>query len=271
MLLDVRLFWVAFWLYFAGFLSYLMWLIFNKKVISTIALSAMILGFIPHTIAIIARWIEAGHGPFYNMYGYMSIMAWTSVLIFMLLMYFTKRTLIGVFLSPVSFLLIACASILPKDLSYQLVPALQSTWFYIHVIMSIFGEGAFAVAFGVSIMFLIGSHMQKKNKLSDKFPNLESLDEINYKAISVGYPLFTVGALIAGSIWAARAWGAYWSWDSKEVGALIIWFFYTIYLHARYVKGWQGNKAAWMSIIGFIVTLLSFFGNQFLGGLHAYV
>ena len=152
-MIDVKLFWVAFWLYFTGFLSYIIWLGFGKEVISKIALWAMILGFIPHTLAIIMRWIEAGHGPFYNMYGYMSVMSWTSVLIFIILIFTTKKPFIGVFLSPVSFLLIAAASLLPKDLSYQLVPALQSTWFYIHVIMAIFGEGAFAVAFGVSIMF----------------------------------------------------------------------------------------------------------------------
>jgi len=269
-MLDIKFFWIAFWLYFAGFVLYIFWLGFDQRIISKSAFFMMILGFIPHTVAIILRWIKAGHGPFYNMYGYMTIMAWTSVLLFIVLILITKKSLIGVFLSPVSFLLIACASVLPKDLSYQLVPALQSTWFYIHVIMSIFGEGAFAVAFGVSIMLLIGSN-KKDKKLSDKFPSLELLDEINYRAISVGYPLFTVGALIAGSIWAAKAWGAYWSWDSKEVGALVIWLFYTVYLHSRYVKGWKGTKAALMSIIGFIVTLLSFFGNMFLGGLHAYV
>ena len=137
--------------------------------------------------------------------------------------------------------------------------------------MAIFGEGAFAVAFGVSIMFLIAEFLKKRNKLPDKFPSMELLDDINYKSISIGYPLFTVGALIAGAIWAANAWGAYWSWDSKEVGALIVWIFYTVYLHARFVKGWQGSKAAWMSIIGFVVAILSFFGNIFLSGLHAYV
>ena len=88
--------------------------------------------------------------------------------------------------------------------------------------------------------------------------------------MSIGYPLFTLGALFAGSIWAYKAWGTFWGWDPKEVGALIIWLFYTSYLHARFQRGWKGNRAAVLSIVGFVIIMLSFFGNILLGGQHAY-
>jgi len=102
-------------------------------------------------------------------------------------------------------------------------------------------------------------------------PSLDLLDEISYKAVSLGYPLYTVGALFAGAIWAEQAWGSFWSWDPKEVGALIVWLFYSGYLHARYQRGWKGARAAMLVVAGFLMVLLSFFGNYFFGGLHTYI
>ena len=153
------------------------------------------------------------------------------------------------------------------------MPALQDIWLYIHVSLAAIGEGAFAVAFGVSIMYLVGEKMNAKTRskgLGSRLPSLDTLDDINYKSISIGFPLFTVGALFAGAIWANKAWGTFWGWDPKEVGSLVIWIFYVLYLHARYQRGWKGRRAAVMSIIGFLIVLLSFFGNLFLGGDHAY-
>jgi len=96
------------------------------------------------------------------------------------------------------------------------------------------------------------------------------LDEINYRAVTLGYPLYTLGALFAGAIWAEQAWGAFWSWDPKEVGALIIWLFYSAFLHARYQRVWTGTRTAVLSLTGFAMMMLSFFGNYFFGGLHSY-
>ena len=105
------------------------------------------------------------------------------------------------------------------------------------------------------------------NKISDK---LDLLDEINYRAVSLGYPLYMVGALFAGAIWAEQAWGTFWSWDPKEVGSLLVWFFYSAVLHARYNRDWQGSRLAILSIIGTSMIFVTFYGNYFFGGLHAY-
>jgi len=272
-MIDVTFFWISFWLYLAGFLLYIGYYGFNYSKLSTIAFWSFTVGFISHTVAIFLRWRITGHDPWSNMYEYLSVMTWVSVLAMMIIIKKYNRPVLGICLAPISFLLMAICSLLPKDVNNQLVPALQSVWLTIHVSLSILGEGAFAIAFGVSIMYLVRGKIEKSGKNnpdSIRLPSLEFLEEINYKAISIGYPLFTVGALIAGAIWASKAWGAYWSWDPKEVTALITWIFYTLYLHARFQRGWKGNKAAVMSILGFIVTVLAFFGNYFLGGLHAY-
>ena len=271
--LDVTFFWIAFWLYFVGFIFFTIYLSFDKKIITTIGTAVMVMGFIPQTVAIILRWRLAAHPPFTNMYEYMTVMSWMAVAIFIFIIFRFKKPIVGSFIAPVTFILMVSASLLPKEINQQLMPALQDIWLTIHVSLTAIGEGAFAVAFGVSIMYLIVERIEKKpasNGLEKRMPSLDTLDNINYKSISIGFPLFTVGALFAGAIWANKAWGTFWSWDPKEVGSLIIWIFYVLFLHARYQRGWKGRRAAIMSIIGFIMVLLSFFGNLFLGGDHAY-
>lgn len=99
----------------------------------------------------------------------------------------------------------------------------------------------------------------------------DDLDEISYRAIAIGFPVFTLGALIFAMIWAAEAWGRFWAFDPKETWALITWFFYTLYLHLRLSKGWQGKKSAWMAVIGFIVVMFTLVGiNLVVAGLHSY-
>ena len=269
---DVTFFWFAFWFYFISFLCFSFYLAFERRIVVRVGTAAMFVGFVPQTVAILLRWKLSGHPPFTNMYEYMTVMSWMAVACFIFVIVKFRRPIVGSFIAPVTFILMVCASLLPKDINQQLMPALQNYWLYIHVSLAAVGEGAFAVAFGVSIMYLIRRNVSTANTspIAKRFPPEELLDEINYKAISIGFPLFTVGALFAGAIWANEAWGTFWGWDPKEVGSLIIWIFYLLYLHARYQRGWRGNKAAVMSIIGFIMVLLSFFGNLFLGGEHAY-
>ncbi|MCZ8512898.1 cytochrome c biogenesis protein CcsA [Paenibacillus filicis] len=99
----------------------------------------------------------------------------------------------------------------------------------------------------------------------------EDIDEISYRAIAIGYPIFTLGALIFAMIWAAEAWGRFWGWDPKEVWALIVWLFYAAYLHLRFSRGWQGKRSSWLSVIGFLVVMFTLIGvNLVIAGLHSY-
>jgi cytochrome c-type biogenesis protein CcsB len=147
-----------------------------------------------------------------------------------------------------------------------LVPALQSWWMKIHVPANFIGYGTFALAAMVGSAYLLKSH----GILADRLPSLEVLDDVMYKAISVGFAFFTV-ATILGALWAAEAWGGYWSWDPKETWALIVWLNYAAWLHMRLMSGLRGRAAAWWALIGLVVTTFAFLGvNMFLSGLHSY-
>ncbi|MFD1030899.1 c-type cytochrome biogenesis protein CcsB [Metaplanococcus flavidus] len=101
--------------------------------------------------------------------------------------------------------------------------------------------------------------------------NLQLMDEINYRAVIIGFPLFTLGALIFAMIWAQIAWSRFWGWDPKEVWALITWLFYAAYLHLRLGRGWQGEKSAWLAVIGFAIIMFNLVAvNLIIAGLHSY-
>ncbi len=147
-----------------------------------------------------------------------------------------------------------------------LVPALQSWWMKIHVPANFIGYGTFSLAAMVGVAYLVKS----KGYLVDRLPALEVLDDVMYKAIAVGFAFFTI-ATILGALWAAEAWGGYWSWDPKETWALIVWLNYAAWLHMRLMKGLRGQVAAWWAVVGLLVTTFAFLGvNMFLSGLHSY-
>ena len=147
-----------------------------------------------------------------------------------------------------------------------LVPALQSYWMKIHVPANFIGYGAFAMAAMISVAYLL----KDKSIMANYLPDLDVLDELTYKAISIGFIFFTI-ATILGAVWAAEAWGGYWSWDPKETWALIVWLNYAAWLHLRLIKGLRGTVLAWWSLMGLIVTTFAFLGvNLFLSGLHSY-
>jgi len=101
--------------------------------------------------------------------------------------------------------------------------------------------------------------------------NLDRIDEIIYRSVAIGFPLFTLGALIFAAIWAQQAWGRFWGWDPKEVWALITWFFYAAFLHLRLTRGWHGEKSAWLAVIGFAIIMFNLIVvNLVLAGLHSY-
>lgn len=154
-----------------------------------------------------------------------------------------------------------------------LVPALQSWWMKIHVPANFVGYGAFALAAMVGVAYLLrerAERLRPQGLLATRLPPLRLLDDIMYKAIALGFAFFTI-ATILGAMWAAEAWGGYWSWDPKETWALIVWLNYAAWLHMRFTKGWRGAPMAWWSIGGLFVTSFAFLGvNMFLSGLHSY-
>ena len=111
---------------------------------------------------------------------------------------------------------------------------------------------------------------KKWSQFLHRLPSLQTLDDLNYLCLSLGFPFLTLG-IITGSIWAEYAWGSYWNWDPKETWSLVTWLIYAALLHGRLTIGWRGRRAAYFSIIGFAVVLFTFLGvNLLLPGLHSY-
>lgn len=270
--MDIILFELALTFYFAAAIVSVLELFKGTKVTSTILLALSVIGFLLHTANIISRYVIAGHIPISNLHEASSFFSWCIILIFFFLEYRYKLALLGSFVMPVVFMLMLSSSMLPRKIE-PLSPVLQSYWFGIHTVLAFIGDAAFAMAFGIGIMYLLQEHYVKSKKLGGLFqrlPSLQILDEINYKLISLGFPLLTL-AIITGVIWAESAWGTYWRWDPKEVWSLITWFIYAAVLHLRLTVGWRGRRAAILSIIGFCVVLFTFFGvNLLLKSLHSF-
>ena len=134
--LDVKLFYIAFWFYLAGFLAFSLYVPFRKQSVVRTAVALMVIGLLPQTAAIIVRWATSEHVPLSNMYEYMSLMSWMAVVILLILIWKYRKPLVGSFISPLVFMLMVTASLLPKDVSQALVPALQSYWITIHVTLA---------------------------------------------------------------------------------------------------------------------------------------
>ena len=169
------------------------------------------------------------------MYESLSFLSWSVVLALIVFGRKSRVPSLAPYLMLIAVALVALASspLMPKDAT-PLVPALQSYWLWLHVSVTLLGEAFFAVAFVASLLFLGAGSEEKK----------ERLDALAYRAVAVGFPLFTLGGLVFGMVWAYRAWGRYWGWDPKEVWSLITWFVFALYLHTRIVMGWKGKRSA---------------------------
>jgi cytochrome c-type biogenesis protein CcsB len=131
------------------------------------------------------------------------------------------------------------------------------------------GSSYWAVYFGIAALIIAGI-LWGRRRIAERLPSFEVLDDVMYKSIAVGFAFFTI-ATVLGALWAAEAWGGYWSWDPKETWALIVWLNYAAWLHMRLMKGLRGAVSAWWALVGLAVTTFAFLGvNMFLSGLHSY-
>ncbi|WP_078380132.1 c-type cytochrome biogenesis protein CcsB [Sutcliffiella halmapala] len=348
-----------------------------------IGISLTILGFVAQLGYFITRWIAGGHAPLSNLFEFTTFFGMMLVLAFIVIYFIYKTSTLGVFTLPIALLLIAYASMFPRDIA-PLIPALQSHWLAIHVSTVALGIAILSVSFAAGLIYLVKvvDYSKKGQKpfwieftlytlicflgyiflsigfgaanyeaefayvnkqgapanveyhlpalvgpnqgelLTDNrmdawinLPavvntlklntviwslfaglflyglfrlilrkpigkalkpvvskvNLELVDEIGYRAVTIGFPVFTLGGLIFAAIWAQIAWTRFWAWDPKEVWALITWLFYAAYLHLRLSKGWQGENSAWLTLIGFAIILFNLIGvNLIIAGLHSY-
>jgi len=253
---------------------------FSGKVATAMVWSAVTMGL----VGLMVRWYESylvgadvGHIPVSNLYEVFILFAIITAMIYLYYEVRYNTRAMGGFV-----MLVISASIgfllwyhFEKDASEikPLVPALQSYWMKIHVPANFVGYGAFALASMVGVAFLIKDRALKKNPdglFATRLPAKDIFEDVMYKSIALGFAFFTI-ATVLGAMWAAEAWGGYWSWDPKETWALIVWLNYAAWLHMRFTKGWRGAPMAWWAVIGLFVTTFAFLGvNMFLSGLHSY-
>ena len=345
--------------YIFAMILYIAYLAFRKRAVGVAATTITIAGFASQTLALLMRWAEfkeiGGMGwvravPLTNLYESLIFFVWCLILVYLVIEFRYKNRSFGAFITPVAALALAFIDLTGMSKNIQpLVPALQSNWLLVHVMMSFISYALFAVSFSTGLMYLI-VRSEQRNEASYIFWTVtlgifvatlaamgldfltfkvafmgkqelirsylfkasfrsestavvaaslaataglifviwrfgyllktiitsfnisaEMLDELTYKSIAIGFPIFTLGGLIFGAIWADQAWGKYWTWDPKETWSLITWFFYAFFLHSRLMRGWKGRKVAVVAVLGFIAVIFTYLGvNLLLSGLHAY-
>lgn len=246
---------------------------FGSSIGSVLCWAGVVLGL----TGMLVRWYESyligadvGHIPVSNLYEVFILFSLITAMFYLYYEQHYATRQLGAFVmlvitAAVVFLLWYTVTRDAADIQ-PLVPALQSWWMKIHVPANFIGYGTFSLSAMVASAYLLKS----SGYLVDRLPSLEVLDDVMYKAISIGFAFFTV-ATILGALWAAEAWGGYWSWDPKETWALIVWLNYAAWLHMRLVTGLRGRVAAWWALVGLLVTTFAFLGvNMFLSGLHSY-
>lgn len=262
----------------AGVLYIVAW-IFRAKIPAKAATLVSFIALVGNTAGIVLRWVESyrlgseyGHAPFSNMYESLVFFAWTIGLIYVLVEFRFKNRTIGAIAAPLACLALAYASLGEDSAIAPLIPALKSNWLIAHVITCFLGYAAFAMAFAISILYLVKSNKQgnAQRQTGVYIPPVDLLDELTHQMVMFGFLFLTVG-IITGAVWAKQAWTRYWSWDPKETWSLITWFIYAALLHFRMMRGWRGKRIAVLSIIGFAAVLFTYFGvNYWLVGLHSY-
>jgi cytochrome c-type biogenesis protein CcsB len=292
----------CFFLFFAMIIYWISLSIPKNDTVFKISKTLVLFSNILFVITLLSRWIGEGYFPLSNLYESLIFLSWGISSIHLFVEYKTNSRLIGALATPILFFICGFSSLtLPTDMqkALPLVPSLQSNWLMMHVSMMMISYATLIIGSLLSILYLAFLFFTKNNDTLDiistnqqsnssnnlsilslnrtenssdisKFSLLQTIDIWSYRIIGLGFPFLTIG-IISGAIWANEAWGAYWSWDPKETWALITWLVFAIYLHSRLLKGWQGQKAAFIGSCGFFVIWICYLGVNFLGkGLHSY-
>lgn len=222
-------------------------------------------GFLTHTAMMVWRGFAAGRLPLANQFEFASGFAWAAVLTGFILYRRLNQESMMTAAMPAAFLILSYAAFQPREIR-ELMPALRSAWFALHIGSAAFSYASFAVAGGLGASYLV----RLRRGADETETGMKRLDYAGYRLICFGFLLLTV-VIFSGAIWAEQAWSSWWSWDPKETWALITWIFYAVYLHQRLRLKWRGKRMAVLAIIALVLVLFTFAGvNWLLPGLHSY-
>jgi cytochrome c-type biogenesis protein CcsB len=266
--------------YCAAAFAYLASWVFKRDTPGKVGTFLAIVAVVGNLAGLLLRWRESytlgiGHAPLSNLYESLMFFALTTGVLYLYLERKYKNRVIGGFAMPLAFLAMAYASMSPaiSDRIQPLIPALKSNWLIAHVIACFIGYAAFAIAFGISIMYLLGNgrgdNGGTQEGLLQRLPSAKVLDELTHQLVMFGFLWLSAG-IITGAVWANSAWGRYWGWDPKETWSFITWLIYAALLHFRLMRGWRGKRIAVLSVVGFLAVMFTYFGVNLLPGLHSY-
>ncbi|ROP43276.1 c-type cytochrome biogenesis protein CcsB [Pseudokineococcus lusitanus] len=237
------------------------------------------LALLLHGAAVVTRGLSAHRVPWGNMYEFSLTGSAVVTAVFCVVLLRRDLRYLGVFVvGPVLLSLGVALAVLYTE-SAQLVPALQSYWLVIHVSVAAVSSALFVIAFSANVLQLVQDRRERmaaagrparRGAFMERLPGSVELERAAYRLIAVSFPLWSF-TLVAGAIWAERAWGRYWGWDPKEVWTFVIWVVYAAYLHARATRGWDGRRSAYLAIAGFACILVNYgVVNVFFPGEHSY-
>jgi cytochrome c-type biogenesis protein CcsB len=243
-----------------------------------IATSLTLLGFALHLASVVLRGLAAHRVPWGNLFEFSVAGSCVAMAIYLVLMFKKAARWLGVFVTGTVLLVLGLALVVLYKDADQLVPALHSYWLVVHVMAAVICSGAFTVATVATVLYLFKSGWEAKAKVGAanphsmwrRVPAAMKLDLVAYRILAFSFPIWTF-TVIAGSIWAERAWGRYWGWDPTETWAFITWVVYAAYLHARATMGWKGRRAAVIALVGYGCFIFNYFiVSIFVNGLHSY-
>ncbi len=263
--LETVFFWMTIFVYAVATGGYVYSIVFrNEKMMPRLVL-LLAAGLALHTAAIAARYHAQGHLPWAGDYENGLMGGWFISLL-TLYVAWRRRQLeaLPVATMPLA-LLIMGFGVMRNPTLGPMAASLKSFWLYIHVFFAWLAYGAFTLACGAGVLYLLkerNSRNAAQNPVYDRFPAPERLDELMFRYIVFGF--ITDAVMIAsGAIWAKDLWGGYWNWDPVETWSLVSWLMYAVIIHLRVTLGWRGRRLAWLTIFAIIGMIITFFGVTF--------
>jgi cytochrome c-type biogenesis protein CcsB len=256
---------LAYAIYGGVFLGALFLVVRNRQTGFNILGNIWLAGLIAQAIYIVFRTFEAGRAPISNFFESIAVMVFIASLCGFVYWRKSKIDLLILIVNLFNFVMLSINFSFPRQIP-TLMPALQSYWLPIHVSTTLSGYAIFCVAALVGILYFLKERYSHLN-----LPDLIVLEELGFKIVIFGFPIYALGALLFGSIWAHEAWGRYWFWDPKETWALIIFLYYAVYLHMRNREKFTHRHGALFLVGGLLFIMFSYFGvNILISGLHSY-
>lgn len=269
--MDVALLKATAILYLLASGSFVVYVFLVRDFVAKLSPILLFSGFAVHTAALGVHFFYTGYPGVAQFREALSFYAWLLVAAYLLIQLKYRLAILGAIIAPLAFLMTLAAFAFGTG-GGELPPGLKTYWLPVHVTLAFLGNAVFALAFGVSLMYLLQESYLKRKKMNPvmkRFPSLESLDKLNYVLLVWGFPLMTLG-ILTGSVWAGIYWGNYWSWDPRQISSGLVWLFYGVILHGRITAGLRGKKAALLTMVGFAVVIGYFLlGDSIFPSRHA--